>query len=484
LRTLPHMNASPPANIQSVLAHLDAGQPDRAEAVLAGLLGDATPAPLWGLGGVVAAALGRYRLAADRFTQAVRLAPDEPTHGANLGGALVKLGRVAEAELLLRQVLEKHPGHSGAAAALGSALHGQGRFAQARAYLEQSLSLLPDDPALLLSLGTVAKDLGDLPTAIRHLRRALQLAPRDAIARWNLAVTLLTAGHWREAWPLSEARRHHPDYALANHPGPTWTGQPLEGRTLLVHAEQGRGDVLQLARLLPAVAAWGARLVVECQPELARLIARVPGVAQVVPRGAPLPVYDYQCAMMSLCGPLGVEPDKVPGPPIWLSPDPVEQAAWADRLAGAGLRVGLCWAGQPANPVDVRRSLALPVLHPLAAVPGVRFICLQIGPAAAQVADWPGGMVQADLPDFAATAALVANLDLVISVDTAVAHLAGGLGRPVWLLNRFDGCWRWLKDRPDCGWYPGLRQFRQRVPGDWSYPVSLLAARLRALASR
>jgi Flp pilus assembly protein TadD len=478
------MTISPPANIQSVLAHLDAGQPDRAEAVVAGLLGEGTPAPLWGLGGVVAAALGRYRLAADRFTQAVRLAPNEPAHAANLGSALVKLGRLAEAEQLLRQVLEKHPAHPAAAATLGSALHGQGRFAQARAFLEQSLLQQPDDPALLVSSGTVAKDLGDLSTAIRHQQRALQLAPGDATARWNLAVTLLTAGHWREAWPLVEARRHHPDYALAGHPGPAWTGQPLEGRTLLVHAEQGRGDVLQLARLLPAVAAWGARLVVECQPELARLITRMPGVVQVVPRGAPLPAYDYQCAMMSLCGPLGVEPDKVPGPAIWLSADPAEQAAWADRLEGPGLRVGLCWAGQPANPVDVRRSIDLALLHPLAAVPGVRFVCLQKGPAAAQAADWPGGMLQADLPDFAATAALVANLDLVISVDTAVVHLAGGLGRPVWLLNRFDGCWRWLKDRPDSGWYPGLRQFRQRVAGDWSYPVSLLAARLRALASR
>lgn len=478
------MTLSPPANIQSVLAHLDAGQPDRAEAVVVGLLDAGAPAPLWGLGGVVAASLGRYRLAADRFAQAVRLAPDEPTHGANLGGAMVKLGRLAEAEQLLRQVLEKHPGHAAAAAALGAALHGQGRFAQARAFLEQSLTLRPDDPALLVSLGTVAKDLGDLFTAIRYQQRALQLSPSDATARWNLAVSLLTAGHWREAWPLAEARRHHPDYALADHPGPAWTGQPLDGRTLLVHAEQGRGDVLQLSRLLPALAALGARVVVECQPELARLMARVPGVALVVPRGTSVPAYDYQCAMMSLCGPLGVEPDKVPGPAIWLSADPAEQAAWADRLEGPGLRVGLCWAGQPANPVDVRRSMALSVLHPLAAVPGVRFVCLQLGPAAAQVADWPGGMLRADLPDFAATAALVANLDLVISVDTAVAHLAGGLGRPVWLLNRFDGCWRWLKDRPDCGWYPGLRQFRQRVAGDWSYPVSLLAARLRALASR
>lgn len=478
------MNAAPPANIQSVLDHLDAGRPDQAEAALAGLLGEGAPAPLWGLGGVVAAGLGRYRLAADRFAQALRLAPDQPNHSANLAGALVKLGRLAEAEQLLRQVLEKHPAHPGAAATLGAALHGQGRFAQARAFLEQSRAMRPDDPALLVSLGTVAKDLGDLSTAINDLQRAVQLAPGDATARWNLAVALLTAGRWREAWPLVEARRHHPDYALASHAGPAWTGQPLAGRTLLVHAEQGRGDVLQLARLLPAVAAWGARLVVECQPELVRLMVRVPGVAKAVPRGAPLPAYDLQCAMMSLCGPLGVEADKVPGPAIWLSADPAEQAAWADRLEGPGLRVGLCWAGQPANPVDARRSLALSLLHPLAAVPGVRFVCLQQGPAAAQAADWPGGMVQADLPDFATTAALVANLDLVISVDTAVAHLAGGLGRPVWLLNRFDGCWRWLKDRPDCGWYPGLRQFRQRVPGDWSYPISLLAARLRAQASR
>ena len=260
---------------------------------------------------------------------------------------------------------------------------------------------------------------------------------------------------------------------------------------LLVHSEQGLGDTLQFCRFVPIVA-QGAKIVLEVQPPLHRLLADLPGIAEIVAEGDKLPPFDLHCALLSLPRFLGTSLETIPGEVPYLTADPLLVSAWRRRLAGlAGLKIGLVWAGGPRpdepaeSSVDRHRSMPLARLAALAEVEGVSFVSLQKGPPAAQAAQPPPGMVlhdfTAELDDFADTAALVEALDLVISVDTAVAHLAGALGKPVWLLNRFDTCWRWLLGRDDSPWYPTLRQFRQPAAEDWD---SVIAAVKAALAQR
>jgi hypothetical protein len=311
------------------------------------------------------------------------------------------------------------------------------------------------------------------------------LGERGGEARWDLAVSLLMAGDYAAGWPQFEARRERTGHVLARLPGVEWDGSDPAGRTILVHSEQGRGDSLQFARFIAPLAARGARVVLACQPELVRLLATAPGVAQIVSTAAPsLPAFDAYCPLLSLPGRLGLaDAADLTRTGPYLTPDPAQAAAFRAHLAeaAAGRRtVGLCWSGAPGNPVDPRRSLDPALLAPLARFHDqVAFVSLQKGgsaaPATLSLVDWT-----AELADYADTAALVANLDLVITVDTSVAHLAGALGRPVWLLNRYDGCWRWQKGRVDSPWYPGLVQLRQEEMGDWRAPLSRLTARLGA----
>jgi hypothetical protein len=225
-----------------------------------------------------------------------------------------------------------------------------------------------------------------------------------------------------------------------------------------------------------------------------RLLAQLPGVATIIARGNPLPRFDLQCPLMSLPRALGTTLETIPAAIPYLDPEPLLAARWRERIAALpGLRVGLVWAGSPRTRhprlalVDRRRSLRLAAMAPFAAVPGVSFVSLQKGPPAAQAGDPPPGLTLQDftreLEDFADTAALIDCLDLVISVDTSVAHLAGAMGKPVWLLNRFDSCWRWLADRDDSPWYPQLRQFRQPTAGDWESAIGRAAEALRRLAA-
>jgi hypothetical protein len=305
---------------------------------------------------------------------------------------------------------------------------------------------------------------------------------------------LLLTGRWAEAWPAYEARWQIGHLASARRAfaQPLWTGeQPVARRTILLHAEPGLGDTLQFCRYAPLVAAQGARVVLEVQPPLVRLLKRLEGVAQVVAAGDALPDFDLHCPLMSLPGAFATTPETVPGSVPYLTADPTQQAAWHDTLAGLpGRRVGLVWAGSArawlphAAALDRRRSMRLADMAPLAGVRGCTFVSLQLGPPAAQLNESSTGLaiydVAAALGDFANTAALVANLDLVIAVDTAVAHLAGALGRPVWLLNRFDTCWRWLQGREDSPWYPSLRQFRCGAHEDWANVMQRVTAALDA----
>jgi hypothetical protein len=288
-----------------------------------------------------------------------------------------------------------------------------------------------------------------------------------------------------------------PDLASGWHKAraPTWKpGQSLAGKTILLFAEQGLGDTIQFVRFAPLLAAQGAQVILLVQPALVSLLAGIEGIAACIGFGDKLPRFDLQYPLMSLPYALGIELASVQANYPYLTAAPDAVAGWGDRLAALpGRKVGLVWAGDPrpdqpeANRTDRRRSMRFDQLASLADIPGVSFVSLQKGKPAEQARTAIPGLTLHDwtpeLRSFADTAALAHNLDLVISVDTSVAHLAGAIGRPVWMFNRFDSCWRWLDGRDDSPWYPTLRQFRQATAGDWAGVLARVRAELQALVA-
>ncbi|CAH2603636.1 Tetratricopeptide repeat protein [Rhodovastum atsumiense] len=439
--------------------------------------------------GIALAGLGRREEAAASYRRALALRPDFPGALTNLGAVLVAQGRLEEGIDCHGRALALRPDFPEALGNLGSALKEQGRLDEAVASFCRALTLRPDDPDMLSNLGTALLRLRRLREAESCFRAAIGLRPEHVYAHFHLALALLALGELAEGWGEYEWRWRTPLQAEAGkrHHGarPQWTGESAAGRTLLVWAEQGLGDTLQFCRYVPLAAARGARVVVTAPKPLLRLLRSVDGVEAVLAQDEALPPFDLHCPMLSLPRALGTTLATIPAPASYLRADPERVAAWRRRLAAMarGPGIGLVWAGNPRShipelsAVDARRSLSPELLAPVLAVPGWHFLSLQkTGPAAP--AALPLTNLMAEMEDFADTAALVATLDLVISVDTAVAHLAGALGRPVWLLDRFDACWRWLDGRRDSPWYPGLRIYRQPRPGDWESVIAEVAAAL------
>jgi tetratricopeptide (TPR) repeat protein len=426
--------------------------------------------------------LGRLDEAEVNLREACKLRPDFPEALNNLGDLLRLRGRPEEAEACCREALRLKPDYVPAQLILGNALRESGRFHEAESCYRSALDRNPIWPEALNNLGTLLYDLGRPGEAIQSLRTAVSQRPDYADAHFNLGITLLLAGQFDEGWReyewrwRQETKKPH----LRGFRQPLWDGGDIGDRVLLLHAEQGLGDTLQFCRFAPAIAA-GRRVVLEVQRPLLPLLTGLPGIERIVARGDPLPPFDLHCPLLSLPRLLGTTLETIPREASYLRADPQRAAAWRERVGQLdGLRVGLVWAGNQTMSGDRRRSIALERFSELADLPGVSFVSLQKGPAASQspppglsLHDWTD-----DLHDFGETARLIEALDLVISVDTGVAHLAGALGRSVWLLNRFDRCWRWLLDRDDSPWYPTLRQFRQIQPGDWSRVLQDVRAEL------
>jgi hypothetical protein len=398
-----------------------------------------------------------------------------------------------------RVLAEQHPSDPAPRLALGLALVQTRAWSEGAALLDSLGDALPDQPGLHEWHARALWALGRHDDAIRATVRAVALAPGVAQLQFDLAWRRLALGQWREAWPGFAWRWHLvADRDVWRRPAdPLAPPDPAQwrGRTVLLHVEQGNGDTIQCLRYLPLVRAAGARAILEVQPGLVRLVQWMAGDTPVVAMGEPLPPFDLAIPLFHLPWAFATTPATVPGRRPYLAAHPADIARWRDRLAGLhGLRVGLVWAGNAyrndpdAHALDRERSASLADLTPLAAVPGVDFVSLQVGEASAQAAAPPPGMAlhdwTAELHDFADTAALMTALDLVIAVDTGPMHLAAALGRPVWLMNRHDGCWRWLRDRDDSPWYPSLRQFRQATPGDWHGVATSMARALEALVSR
>ncbi len=424
-------------------------------------------------------------LVAAQFRACRRLAPQDRGLTLAYGEFLLDTGRAAAAAAVLRALLRQMPRFAPARLLFGMALLDLGNLDGAIAAFRAVTRLDPSNAAAWSNLGMALKIEGRFEAARAAHDRAVALAPQDMQLRLNRAVALLRAGWMAQAWPDYESR-------LRLSPQPRLPldrllpdGVDLTGRTVLVWHEEGFGDTLQFARYLPMLAARGARVVVSAPPELARLLAPL---AEILPAESALPTYDWHCPFFSLPRAFATTLATIPAPIPYLHATPRETVAFAVHLPAGGLRVGLVWAGQarPHLPgftaLDRRRSIDLASLQPLGQIPGIELVSLQKGPAAEQVRDLPPGMILADpMPlaqDFADTAAIIAGLDVVVGVDTAVIHLAAAMGKLVFLLDRYDSCWRWLADRSDSPWYPRLRIVRQTRMGDWAPVVASVAAAL------
>ena len=433
--------------------------------------------------------LGRLDEAEHQYRCLVGRAPAMAGAHYNLGNLLFAANRFAEAADCFRQALALQPGDADVANNLGSALIELGDYAGAELHLRQAAERQPDQALPCSNLGVALREMGQVEAAEVCFTKALELAGDRVPARNNLATTLLQTGRLEAGWALYESRWETPTLPPRPFRQPLWQGEPLGNGVLLLHAEQGLGDTLQFCRYV-AWAAERARVVLEVQPPLRSLLAHsLPAGVTIVCRGETLPRFDQHCPLLSLPRVFGTTLQTIPAPIPYLSADPAQAAAWQARLqALPGLRIGLVWRGNQAY-ADAKRKRDMDpaYLSLLSAVPRASFISLQkdLSPAEQAAAqsflpftDWTD-----ELTDFQQTASLVAALDLVIGVDTAVVHLAGALGRPVWLLNRFDPCWRWLRDREDSPWYPTLRQFRQTVSGDWAGPMQQVSAQLSQASS-
>jgi hypothetical protein len=358
-------------------------------------------------------------------------------------------------------------------------LHGQGAYAEALAIMHTVEARLPGSLAVLSGLGVVYRDGGDLDRALDYLRRAVALQPEDAAAHFHLAVALLRAGIWHEGFREYEWRWRVEQFAAQRRKFdvPEWTGKPLAGRRILLHGEQGAGDAIQFVRYARLVRAAGGEVLIEILPHLERLMSWLDGGFPVSTILAPASGYSLHCPLMSLPQRLGTEIYSVPPPARFRIP-PASAERWAKRLGGAARNVGLVWSANPAYYNNAARSLPANLLAPLVRLPGVRFWSLQVGSAACEI---PEGItdLSAELTDFAETAAVLSQLNLVITVDTAVAHLAGSLGVPTWLLLHYASDWRWLLGRDDTPWYPGMRLLRQPAPGAWNEVAARVESQLR-----
>ena len=435
--------------------------------------------------GVAQQSLKRFDDAVASYQRTIALQPDYLEAYNNLGIVLVELGRFDEALASYGQVLALDPDYDEAFYNRGVALHTMEHYEAANASYDRAIALRPDYADAFKNRGMAMQALDRHGEALADFDRAIAIRPHHAPTHFTRSVCLLQAGDLPRGWREYEWRWRTPELMVGwrQFPEPFWRGdQPIGGKTILLHAEQGLGDTLQFCRFVPHVAALGARVVLEVQQPLGRLLADFRGAAQTIIRGEDLPPFDVHCPLLSLPLALGTTLETIPAG-SYIAADPELLAHWRRRVAALpGFRVGLVWAGGPGLVADRRRSMALERFAPLAEVPGVSLVSLQKGAAAAQVRASSALRLHDftdDLQDFADTAALVASLDLVISVDTSVVHLAGALGRPVWLLDRFDNCWRWLRGREDSPWYPTLRLFRQTAPGDWDGVIARVGVALR-----
>ncbi len=468
-----------------------------------------------GLAGLYLSA-GRWALAEHHLRRCLKGAAGEHPLLGKLALALEAQGKLEEAESCYRRLLADQPATTSALLGLGRVVRQLGREAEAAALIEQLLAQAPELALAHLERGLLLRLARRYDEALAAFQRFRQLAPQEresyllncadlyaeqeryeaaldcydeavaafpqsAYCHWGRALLLLKLGRYEEGWREFEWRRGYPDWqrqcAGFEQLAPQWRGETLAGKRVLVFAEQGFGDTLQFCRYLQPLAAQGVAVTFHCQPELLPLLAaNLAGVTVVARDPAQARGFDCYLPLMSLAGYFDVRADRLDEGVPYLCAEPDKVALWADRLVAEGRRIGLVWAGSATNPLDRRRSFGLATYAPLKRVPGLSLFSLQKGGAEADGDAWQGVVdLGREIADFGDTAAIIANLDLVITTDTAVAHLAAAMGRPVWVLIYADPDWRWQAQLEGRNiWYPGVRLFRQRPGESWAAVVARL----------
>jgi tetratricopeptide (TPR) repeat protein len=408
------------------------------------------------------------------FQDALRQRPDYAEAYSNLGNVLQEQENFDEAVACYRRAAELKPEIAEVHHNLANALQAQGNLDEAVVSFQRALALKPGLLETLNNLGTAYQELRRLDEAIDFYRRALALAPDYARSRMNLSQIMLLRGDLAHGWPEYEWRWKTGQLAVPCYAGPVWNGEPLNGKKILLHAEQGLGDTIQFIRYAQIVKALGATVVVECQKPLTKLLASCAGIDRLLAAGGYLPHFNFHLPLLSLPRIFKTDLASIPARVPYISADPVLVEAWREKLkALKGFRVGINWRGREGKIESRRRDVPLALFRGLAQIPGVQLVSLQKGAGRADLAAAgfavfdPGDNLDTAHGPFMDSAAIMENLDLVITSDTSIPHLAGALGVPVWVALPFFPDWRWMLDRTDSPWYPTMRLFRQSIRGDW-----------------
>lgn len=423
--------------------------------------------------------------------EAVRISPHMAEAHNNLGTALDELGRTDEAIGCLEQALRIKPDFAKAHNNLGIAFWHKADYAQAEAHCRRAIELSPDLSEAYNNLGNVLRDRGDFNAALDCYEQSLKLTPEGVDAHWNRSLVWLIAGNFAQGWPEYEWRWKLKTFSTRATNRPLWDGSPLEGRTILLDAEQGLGDTLQFIRYAPLVQQRGGRVIAVCQKPLMQILSSCPGIDRLVAQDEPTPDFDVYAPLLSLPKLFGTTLETIPANIPYLQPDRYLVERWARELASfEAFKVGIAWKGSAKNRMDQQRSIPLAAFGPLARVPGVQLISLQKGEGSEQLKDSGRRFDVLDLSSrldetsgaFMDTAAVMKHLDLVVTCDSSLAHLAGALGAPTWIALALSPDWRWLLERDDTPWYPTVRLFRKTSIGDWSEVFGRMAAALEAAA--
>lgn len=452
-------------------------------------------------------ATGNFAVAANSYNEALRLAPQSTSIHPRLGAALKQCGNLTGAAEAFRVALQHNSNDAASLSMLGATLTESGDLQGAAQSLKRSLDLEPNSPDALCNLGKLYFTLGDLHSAMQCTRKALEIQPTHgfslcdlgfqlellgdltasiqcyeialtsepdfAWARFQLGVAQLASGIFSDGWKNYEARWKTPQFVSSARTlsQPQWKGEDLHGMRIFVYAEQGLGDTIQFARYIPMLKSCGAEVLLEVQPGLRRLLQNLDGANKIVVRGEEVPPFDFQCPLMSLPLGFGTELESIPANVPYLKVPEEAVRQWSGRLDSNKFRVGIVWSGNPKHTRERFRSIPLSTLAQLSRTAGTAFYSLQKGPGTSQLGTLDPGLCVIDLDaeqmDFSDTAAIVANLDLVITIDTSVAHLAGAMGKPVWILLNSAPDWRWLKRGEGSAWYPSARLYRQTMAGSW-----------------
>lgn len=470
--------------------------------------------------GLISAQTGNFTKAAEFFQEVIRINPSHVGAYYNLGNVYRDSNQIQEAFKCYQKVLQLDPQYVEAYINLGIIFRFMGRsneemscyqkalqinphsaeaffnighyffqreeFDRALSCYEKVTHLSPGYPHAYINSGLVLLIKGRYEEAAARYQKAIDLNPDDAISHWHLSNILLLTGNYEDGWKEFEWFRKTGDYIKRQRKfnQPLWDGSDIKGRTILLYAEAGFGDTIQFIRYAPLIARRGAKVIVESQNELTSLLQNIDGIHHVFSCGAKMPDFDIQCPLMSLPIIFGTRLENIPAQTPYLSADRRLAEKWRHRLQDniSRLKVGLIWSG---GGMPLKKSTSLDIFAPLKQLEGIAFYSLQKGPHAGHAKNPPEGIRLTDytdeLHDFSETAALIANLDLVISVDTAVAHLAGAMGKPVWTLLPFVPDWRWLLDRKDSPWYPTMKLFRQPALGEWKSVISIIVEQLKKL---